>query len=270
MKARGILAETRGFVDRETARIQPGLANARRYERFTGHGDVIADRELTADADLPADHATLTDDRAAGDARLPRHDGMCTDMYVVRDVNLVVELHAVADHRVFDRTAIDRRFRADLDVVAYTHAADLRDFYPRAAIGGEAEAVRADDDAGVKNAPLADRDVRTHDDACDESGIGADPSTAHDDRSRSDDGARSDHGGRFDNSVRPNRRSRIDRCRRVDARARMPSGSCARGWIQERGNACVSRVRVRGQQRRDGTFIDELRIEYDGAGLRLT
>src|SRR5687767_13487299 len=183
MKAGGILPETRRFVDRETAGVHPRLANARRNEGFAGDRDVVADRELATDSHLPADHAALTDRRAAGDTRLPRHDGVRTDMHVVGDVHLIVELHAVADHGVLDRAAIDRALRADLDIVADADRADLRDFHPRAAVRRKAEAVGADDDAGMQDAAVADHDVGIDGDVRDEPGVGADARTAHHDAS---------------------------------------------------------------------------------------
>ena len=67
---------------------------------------------------------------------------VCAPMRTLwRDLDLVVELDAVLDDRVVDGAAIDRRVRADLDVVADQHAADLRHLEPRAVRGREPEAV---------------------------------------------------------------------------------------------------------------------------------
>ena len=51
-------------------------------------------------------------------------------VHVVADLDLVVELHAVLDHRVVQRAAVDGGVGADLDVVADDHAADLRNLAP--------------------------------------------------------------------------------------------------------------------------------------------
>jgi len=59
---------------------------------------------------------------------------MRADDAVVRDLDLIVELDVVLDHRVVDRAAIDRRVGADLDIGADHHAAELRDLDPRAAL----------------------------------------------------------------------------------------------------------------------------------------
>ncbi len=61
------------------------------------------------------------------------------------------------DHRVLDRAAIDRGVGADFDVVADAHAAELRDLEPLALGRRQAEAVRADHDAGMHQAALAER-----------------------------------------------------------------------------------------------------------------
>jgi hypothetical protein len=53
------------------------------------------------------------------------------DAHVVRDLDLVVELHALLDHRVVQRAAVDGGVGADLDVVADAHAAISRIFTQR-------------------------------------------------------------------------------------------------------------------------------------------
>ena len=63
------------------------------------------------------DHAVL-DARRAGDADLRHDQAQRADPHVVPDVHEVVDLRAGADHGVVDAAAIDRRVRADLDVVA--------------------------------------------------------------------------------------------------------------------------------------------------------
>ena len=68
---------------------------------------------------------------------------------VVTDLDLVVELDVVLDHRVVDRPAVDRRVRADLDVGADHDAPDLRNLQPVAVVLGHAEAVGADHRAAV-------------------------------------------------------------------------------------------------------------------------
>ena len=77
------------------------------------------------------------------------------DDHVVPDLDLVVQLGAVLDHRVADGAAIDRGIRADLHIVPDPHAADLRHLHPSAAVGCKAESVGADDGPGMQHAALA-------------------------------------------------------------------------------------------------------------------
>jgi hypothetical protein len=83
---------------------------------------------------------------------------------VVADLNLIVELDAVTDQRVVERTTVDRRIGADLDVVTDQHATDLRDLDPALAFLGEAETVATDHRAGVDDRPLADHAAVIDDD----------------------------------------------------------------------------------------------------------
>ena len=48
------------------------------------------------------------------------------DPHVVRDLHEIVDLRPRADDRVVDAAAVDRRVRADLDVVLDEAAADMR------------------------------------------------------------------------------------------------------------------------------------------------
>ena len=81
--------------------------------------------------------------------------GVRADAHVVADLDLVVELDALLDHRVVERAAVDRGVGADLDVVADAHAADLRNLDPAALLRRDAEAVGADHHAGVQDDPLS-------------------------------------------------------------------------------------------------------------------
>ena len=81
---------------------------------------------------------------------------MLADLYVVSDVDLVIDLGAVADPRVFDRAAVDGGARADFDIVANHHPPELRDLEMAARARDEAEAVLADMDAGMEDGAVTD------------------------------------------------------------------------------------------------------------------
>src|SRR5688572_31155255 len=81
------------------------------------------------------------------------------------DLHLVVQLDAVADDRVLERAAVHGRVRADLDVVADAHAAELRHLDVSVDVGRMAEAVAADHRARLEQAAHADGDALAQRDA---------------------------------------------------------------------------------------------------------
>ena len=95
--------------------------------------------------------------RAAREARLGHHDRRLADHDVVSHLHQVVELRAPPDAGVAERAAIDRRVRADLDVVLHHHASELRHRLELARLGEHvAEAVAAEHDAGLQHDAIAD------------------------------------------------------------------------------------------------------------------
>src|SRR5205809_927730 len=158
------------------ARARYGL----RHHRRGGDRHVVGDRQMADDARGTADGAVPADARAACDGYTPGHRGMGTDVHVVADLDLVVELDAVLDHRVVERAAVDRGVGADLDVVTYHGAPGLRNLDPASGIRRHAETVGADHHAGVDQGALAydaagiDRHRRTQAAVLSDRGIFAD------------------------------------------------------------------------------------------------
>ena len=99
---------------------------------------------------------------------------------VVRDLDEVIDLRALADNGRPERAAINRHVGAEFHIVANDHVADLRHLAMDAVIEHVAEAVRADDGAGVDAHAIADlgvgieRDVGEEVDVLAEQAIGAD------------------------------------------------------------------------------------------------
>ena len=81
---------------------------------------------------------------------------MLADAAVVPDLHEIVDLRAGADARAARLRAVDARVRADLDVVFEHHVSDLRDSFRSALDERPAEAVAADDAAGVQHDAVAD------------------------------------------------------------------------------------------------------------------
>ena len=112
---------------------------------------------------------------AAGDADLRGHQHVAADGDAVADLHEVVDLRARLDARLADRRTIDRRVRAELDVVFDDDGGDLRDLLVRAvAAADEAVAVAADHDAVLQDDAIADRHALADRDVGMDHAVGAD------------------------------------------------------------------------------------------------
>ena len=161
---------------------------------------------------------------------------------VVADLDLVVDLGALADDGVPDGAAIDRCSRPDLHVVLNDDTANLRNFAVAASApmtkpkpSCPIDAFGMDDDA-VADQRMADAGVGP------DRAIATDPDIAPDHRAGTDDGARSDL------RPRPDHRPGIDRDPVLHACRRM-HGSAGRnaGRLEQRGRP----QRTRKQRARD-------------------
>jgi hypothetical protein len=127
------------------------------------------DPRLIAHAHLAPHHGIIADRNPAREPGLGRDHHVLANQAIVRYVDHIVELRAVADHRGAERGAVYTRIRADLDIVADIHRSDLGDLPVRGAHHLETEAIRANDGAGVnyRARPHADafidRDARIQD-----------------------------------------------------------------------------------------------------------
>ena len=74
---------------------------------------------------------------------------MLADGDIVRDLDEVIDLRAFADNGRPERAAVNRDIRAQFHVIADDHIADLWHLAMDAVIEHVAEAIRANDRAGV-------------------------------------------------------------------------------------------------------------------------
>ena len=74
---------------------------------------------------------------------------MLADTHVVPDLDLVVELDAIFNDGVLDRTAVNRGVCADLNVIAQAHPTDLWHLDPAPFIAGKPESIGAYHAAGL-------------------------------------------------------------------------------------------------------------------------
>src|SRR5579859_2134294 len=141
---------------RHPARVAAGVLDRGAHKAHARHHHVVGNRQMTRDTDTAADHAPLTDRRAARNAHTTRDGGMSAYGHVVAHLYLIVQLHPMLHHRVVDGAPIDGGVRTDLHVVADPDAAHLRHLHPSARIGRETEAVGAEHRSGVQNTAPAD------------------------------------------------------------------------------------------------------------------
>ncbi len=190
-----------------------------------GDRDAVADLQVAGQSDLPAENHVVAQLGAPGDADLRDDDAMLTHGHVVRDLDEVIYLGAFADDGRPERAAINRHIRAQLHVVADDHAADLGHLAVDAVIEHVAEAIRADDRAGVDAHPVADlgvgieRDVGEEVDVLAEQAVGADRVEALQHRARAQSapsrpGCNTARCGRSDPPGRWRAQSPWDACRR--------------------------------------------------------
>src|SRR6185369_12681876 len=104
--------------------------NARTCEGAADHAEagddhLVADREVTGDPTGPTDDAVLTDHCAAGDPGAACNHRVSTYPDIVTQLDLVIELDALLDHRVLDCAPVDGGVGADLHIGADQHRADL-------------------------------------------------------------------------------------------------------------------------------------------------
>ena len=131
------------------------------------------------------------------------------DPAVVGDLDLVVELDAVLDHRVVERAAVDRGVGTDLDVIADHDPAELRHSRPSRPCAGTNPKPRPPITApGSSLRPGADQRIGTDVDVRFKPRTGADRGPAADHAVRADIAAGADHHFGFDHRAGARCRSR--------------------------------------------------------------
>ncbi len=111
---------------------------------------------MIGDADLSADHGALPYRAAAGNSGLRGDHGVLADLDVVGHLHEIIDFYSGGDLSGFERTAIDGGVRADFHVVGNFDSADLWKFPVAAFAEDVAEAVAADDGAGVNFDAIAE------------------------------------------------------------------------------------------------------------------
>ncbi len=191
---------------------------------------------------------------------------MIADLHVVRDHDLVVQLHTVADQRIGQCSTVDGGVRADLDVVADGHPADLGDLLPDALLVGETEAFATDHRARLDAHPRADSDIVVERDPRRQPAAFADHATGADHAMRADTDASADAGAALDHRIGADAGARIDLGVRRDDGAGMDTGGRLRLAVEQVRQAGIGQVGVGHYQRGTGEPVGVRSRQQDGAG----
>ena len=132
------------FGKRVEAGINPGLLDRTLYDAGCRDMHAIRDRQMPADHGRTAHGTILAEYRATGHADASGHRRIFSDMAIVSDLYLVIELDAVFDNRIRQGAPIDSRIGTDLDIVADDNPAGLRNLDPDAIFVGKTETFATD------------------------------------------------------------------------------------------------------------------------------
>ena len=221
---------------------------------------------MTDDTDMACNKAILTYPRASRDCGTGGNRRMGADYDVVSNLNEIVESDVVANNGIVNRAAVYCCIRANLDIIADSHAADLRYFYPSVFRPCDSEAVRPHNRALVQHATLADHNILGN------------TRPRLELRIRTNYGATVDYaaGTHYDPGIKPcpvryirqssdrdtvgNYRSATDHRRLMNAR-RSTSGR-----MQQRRNAGINDIGIVGYKCRGRARISIGRAKYDSRG----
>ena len=117
---------------------------------------VVTDGDMAIHAGLSGHDDVIADLGAAGDANLRAEEIVLADLDIMSQMAKIIDLGAAADDGVIHRTVVDGGAGADLDVVSDDSTAELANvMVVTLFIGGEAEALTADDGMRTKDDAVA-------------------------------------------------------------------------------------------------------------------
>ena len=119
---------------------------------------------MTVDIGRAADCHMIAQSGRTRDACGTGHNAVFAQAAVMCNLNKVIDLRALADHRVIKSSTVNSGIGADLHVVFNTNAADLRNLHPFTFKRRKTETVAADDAPRLQNAARADCAVMIHGD----------------------------------------------------------------------------------------------------------
>jgi hypothetical protein len=254
------------FLRRKLAGIYSWLVNRSGHQSLGINRNVIADLDMTDDTDMACNKAILTYPRASRDCGTRGNRRVGADYDVVSNLNEIVESDIVADNGIVNRAAVYRCISANLDIIADSHTADLRYFYPSVSRPCDSEAVRAHYRALVQHATLANHNTLGN------------TRPRLELRIRTNHGATLDYaaGTYYDPGIKPcpvgyvrqsSDRDTVGNYRSAsDHRRMMNAWRSTSGRMQQRRNAGINDIGIVGYQCRGRARISIGRAEYDCRG----
>src|SRR5208282_5338526 len=174
---------------------------------LTANDGAVFEMALLPKTRLAAHHYVLAEIARAGKTDLCGHNGVRADLAVVCDVHQVIQFNAFPDARVVERTAINGRVGANLNVVRDFDDSGLRKFPVAALALRVAETVGSNHGSRVNFHAMPDANARVKSDARMDPAVIADPAACADHavcanlRAFADVGVFADDGERADTCV---------------------------------------------------------------------
>jgi hypothetical protein len=224
---------------------------------------VICHFQVFGYPDLPAHRAALADARAARNLRTRRHRGMLADVYVVGNLNQVIELDAVFDNCIVQGAPIYSCIGTDFDVIANANAAQLGHLHPFDTFLYKTESIGANYHAWMDDAILAHGALATDDDVSRQAAVGANG------RARSDVASGADRNISLNDRVRlyysiwpdpdtvGDDRASVNKCRAVYTRLHRYTG------VQAAGHARKTQPGIVHDQCVSGKTLGVMFCQYD-------
>src|SRR6185437_5224701 len=190
------------ILRRESRQSRPGR-EALSHSRARSQNTAPPDGQVAAGGGARAHHDAVFKHSGPGQTRHSRDEAVPPDPAIVPDLHEIIDLGALADHRVAQGPPIDGGIGADLDPVLDDDPAKLRNLAIGDAMVEPAEAFRPDPGAGMQHDVVAQMGTFDAD-------VGRDGAVASDGDARPDDRVRADHGTTPDFHARPQYHARPD------------------------------------------------------------
>ena len=130
-----VLQPGRMIHRRHGSGIDTGLVDRTGYRGHAGDMHMVRQLHVSGDAGGAGNSAVGADIGGTGDARAAGYRGVRTDMYIVRNMNLVIQLDTIFDHGIANRAAIDRAAAAPAPPPFSGHESEDRGKLPETARG---------------------------------------------------------------------------------------------------------------------------------------